>query len=279
MPDDDSNENSDVQVPSEDNLVGTNPGFFIVLGLVQLLAYFFLWVLQPSGEEAIPFVLTIGGVYFLFFVTVLVRAFRTPSLREFLREHWLLVIALLFPFLLSLRFLFRLLLGLAHWYRGLHSFLIARGFHFVLLVAAVLIILFSGVVYRIEHGVNSEFGEYGDSLWWAMATVTTIGYGDVVPITPEGRFFGAGLMLVGIGVFGALTANLSAYFVEASRARRARSGRRVVSSVDIEQELKLDKMDERLDNLERANPLTATPDGISRPAQIPPSTPDTSSKT
>jgi voltage-gated potassium channel len=269
----------DVQMLQEEDLPGPSQGFFIVLGLAQLLAYFFLWVLEPTGDQAIPFFVVIGGVYILFIANFAIRAFRAPSLVEYLRHHWIGAITILFPFVLSLRFVFHLLVALARWYVGLQRFLVARGFHFVLLIAVVLIFLFSGLVYRFEHATNPEFDNYGASLWWAMATVTTIGYGDVVPITFAGRFVGTGLMLVGIGVFGALTANLSAFFVEASRARRARSGRQVASDSDIEQNRRLDRIIERLESLERTGPQPIGPVGNSSSEQSLSPTPDASSKT
>lgn len=270
---------TDTDMQGEADLPGPGQAFFIVLGMVQLLTYFFLWVLEPRGDEALPFYIVIGAIYFLFFANFVLRAFRAPSFFGYLSRNWLGVITILVPFLLSLRFLFHMLVALARWYRGLHRFLIARGFHFVLLVAVVLIILFSGVVYRLEHGANPEFSSYGASLWWAMATVTTIGYGDVVPVTSAGRFVGVGLMLVGIGVFGALTANLSAYFVEASRARRARLGLEPPPDTDTAQNRELNKIVERLEHLERANGQATPPGGSSHPAQTPSSTADTTSKT
>jgi voltage-gated potassium channel Kch len=56
----------------------------------------------------------------------------------------------------------------------------------------------------------------GDALWWAIVTVTTVGYGDVSPATAEGRLIAVALMLIGIGVISALTATIASFFVEDS---------------------------------------------------------------
>ena len=54
----------------------------------------------------------------------------------------------------------------------------------------------------------------GEGLWWALVTLTTVGYGDITPVTLAGRITGAALMLSGIAVLGFITANVAAYFVE-----------------------------------------------------------------
>lgn len=64
-------------------------------------------------------------------------------------------------------------------------------------------------------------GSLGDSFWWAMQTVTTVGYGDVVPDNTTGRIIGAILMLNGIALIGIVTAVVTATLVEQARRRRS----------------------------------------------------------
>ena len=54
---------------------------------------------------------------------------------------------------------------------------------------------------------------FGDALWWAATTVTTVGYGDRFPITAEGRVIAIALMVVGIAMVGAVTASIAAWMV------------------------------------------------------------------
>jgi voltage-gated potassium channel len=54
----------------------------------------------------------------------------------------------------------------------------------------------------------------GDALWWAMATVTTVGYGDRYPVTTQGRFIAAALMMTGIALLGVITAAIASWFVQ-----------------------------------------------------------------
>lgn len=65
----------------------------------------------------------------------------------------------------------------------------------------VLLISVSSGIYLIEHEVQPHaFGTIPDAMWWAMATLTTVGYGDVTPITPLGKFFGGCVTLIGMGM-------------------------------------------------------------------------------
>jgi voltage-gated potassium channel len=66
-------------------------------------------------------------------------------------------------------------------------------------------------------------GSLGDSLWWAMQTVTTVGYGDVVPENTVGRIIGAVLMLNGVALISVVTAGVTAMLVEQARRRKAKT--------------------------------------------------------
>ena len=82
-------------------------------------------------------------------------------------------------------------------------------------VAAVAIgVVFVGslVAYYAEHPVNSEFATFGDALWWGIVTLTTVGYGDIVPKTPTGRWAAVIIMVTGIAVLGVLAGALSSFF-------------------------------------------------------------------
>lgn len=55
---------------------------------------------------------------------------------------------------------------------------------------------------------------FGDALWWAVVTITTVGYGDLSPVTIEGRMIAVALMIGGIGLLGVVTATLASWIVE-----------------------------------------------------------------
>ncbi len=79
------------------------------------------------------------------------------------------------------------------------------------LFISFLIMLFSGF---IISGIGPAFETPLDGIWWAWVTITTVGYGDLVPSTTTGRLFGAFLILMGIGLFSMLTASFSVFFIE-----------------------------------------------------------------
>jgi voltage-gated potassium channel len=64
-----------------------------------------------------------------------------------------------------------------------------------------------------QDATGASITTFGDALWWASATVATVGYGDRYPVTGEGRVIAVGLMLVGIAALGAVTASLATWMV------------------------------------------------------------------
>lgn len=82
--------------------------------------------------------------------------------------------------------------------------------------STALIITISGLAVLDAERASPEANieTWQDSLWWAVVTVTTVGYGDFYPVTTEGRLFALGLMLCGLGLLGIVTANLSSWLLE-----------------------------------------------------------------
>ncbi len=82
-------------------------------------------------------------------------------------------------------------------------------------VLLMLLILASTVIYYAENEVQPEaFSSVPASMWWTVATLTTVGYGDVYPITPLGKVMGSIISILGIGMFALPTGILGAGFVE-----------------------------------------------------------------
>jgi len=110
------------------------------------------------------------------------------------------------------------------------------------LMVSFLIIMIAG--YLIA-GMDPNIKSPADGIWWAWVTVTTVGYGDIVPTSTEGRLFGGLLILMGIGLFSMITAAFSAFFI-ANRSEL----------IDEEQEhfkaltQQLKQLNQRLDRLE-----------------------------
>ena len=80
---------------------------------------------------------------------------------------------------------------------------------------SIILVLASLLIYYAEHDAQPEqFENAFSGLWWAVATLTTVGYGDIYPITPIGRFLGAIIAILGIGMVAVPTSILSAGFME-----------------------------------------------------------------
>ena len=79
-------------------------------------------------------------------------------------------------------------------------------------VAIGIVILGSLVAYHAEHPVNSEFATVGDAFWWGIVTLTTVGYGDIVPKTATGRWAAVVIMITGVAVLGVLADSLASFF-------------------------------------------------------------------
>ncbi|MFD7134839.1 potassium channel family protein [Streptomyces sp. NPDC059894] len=70
-------------------------------------------------------------------------------------------------------------------------------------------------VYDQERGApGTQMHTFGDALWWACATLTTVGYGDVVPVTARGRVIAVGLMMCGLALLGAVTGSFSSWLLQ-----------------------------------------------------------------
>jgi voltage-gated potassium channel len=93
-----------------------------------------------------------------------------------------------------------------------------RSFHYVALATVVVLSLGAIGIFAVERGENRSIQSLGDAFWWAIVTTTTVGYGDVSPVTPEGRLIAVGLMIVGIGFIGVFTATITSFFADQSRA-------------------------------------------------------------
>jgi voltage-gated potassium channel len=82
----------------------------------------------------------------------------------------------------------------------------------VALVAGGVVVIGSLVAYHAEHPVNPEFATVGDAIWWGIVTITTVGYGDIVPKTATGRWAAVTIMITGIAVLGLLAGSLASFF-------------------------------------------------------------------
>jgi voltage-gated potassium channel len=102
--------------------------------------------------------------------------------------------------------------------RTLTAFLVQRRaqstFFATLMVCLLLIVLASSAVVQFETSQAANIKTADDALWWAIVTITTVGYGDRFPVSPEGRAIGALLMTAGVGLFGTFSGLVASWFLQ-----------------------------------------------------------------
>jgi voltage-gated potassium channel len=85
---------------------------------------------------------------------------------------------------------------------------------FLLVYGIGLVIIAATIVTTVERSPDASIHNFVEALWWAVVTITTVGYGDMVPVSWAGRAIAFILMLGGIAFFSGVTANLASYLVK-----------------------------------------------------------------
>ena len=140
------------------------------------------------------------------------------------------------PFFISLFFaidlrylrLFRVLrlLKLTHYFKSFNIFMTviakeSKSIIAAILVMAVLIVIAASLMYSLENEAQPEvFGSILESIWWAVVTMTTVGYGDVTPVTTLGKIVATFIMLIGVGLVALPAGMLAARFGDELRERK-----------------------------------------------------------
>jgi voltage-gated potassium channel len=164
-----------------------------------------------AGLSAVEFGLT--AIFLFEFGS---RFAAAPNRRAYLSRHWIDLLALI-PSARALRVLRLLrLLRLVRTFSGVYRALMYverivryRGLALLFVAWLGVMVLSSIGFYLAENGLNESIGSPFDALWWGVATLTTVGYGDVYPVTVEGRIAGIVLMVLGISLFAAITATIT----------------------------------------------------------------------
>ena len=196
----------------------------IVLTVATLGALFVEWWFSLQGDVVVYLQWGDNIVCAIFIVEFLVRFRMAPRRLQFVRRNWIDLLGAV-PTVDALRS--ARLVRFARVLRITRFFLVwrrvARRYDFPmpkgvltnlgLSTAAIWLVSAYGF-YHYEKDVNENIHSFGDAAWWSMTTLSTVGYGDLYPTTPEGRAIAVLTMVLGIGLLGAVAATTASTFIE-----------------------------------------------------------------
>ncbi|WP_104180192.1 potassium channel family protein [Arthrobacter sp. B0490] len=210
----------------------------ILAAVLYLAAYSIQVTGDPDPATARLLEGVIWCVWALFLADYLVSLLLAPSRGRWFVRHLHELVILLLPMLRPLRLL-RLIPLLRVLNRTGGDAL--RGHIVLYVISAMAVLGYAGAlaVLDVEQDVpGANILSLPDALWWALTTVTSVGYGDYYPVTGAGRLVAAGLMLGGIGVLSAVTAAFASWLVENVATARA-AGEEAAEAQDTESDARV----------------------------------------
>lgn len=206
--------------------------FILALSILSLVGLALLTVPGIEPEERRIVAYADNAICLLFFTDFLYSLYRAPNRwGYFLRWGWIDLLSSV-PMVDAFRLgrfarIFRILRVL----RGVRAakiiaeFLLARraqsAFLAVSLVSMLLVVVASIAILQFETDAGSNIKTAEDAIWWALTTITTVGYGDRFPVTTEGRAVASVLMVCGVGLFGTLSGFIASWFLKPQDATQA----------------------------------------------------------
>lgn len=187
------------------------------LGFVYLGIYSFEVLATPSGTTFQVINVASQLIFMIFTADVVLRLFLSrrdlvsfAGWIKYLKGNWLGLLALLAPMLRSLAIL-RVLVVL----RGIAPFISSRvskiGFYVGVALPLVIYTASLSVLEAERGNPEANIQDLSDAVWWSLVTVTTVGFGDIYPVTQEGRSVGSFLIFAGIALFSTLTALIASW--------------------------------------------------------------------
>ena len=190
------------------------------------------------------------GLCVVLFVQFALKIRSTKHKRQYFKEDWkgvtIDIIAMLpyelfklgaFGFIRLLR-LVRIFALFGKEKREIYNFIEKTKLNYIILSFGVFVLVSTIIILMLESSPGTEITTPLDALWYVMATITTVGYGDYTPLTYDGKVFGIMLMVVGVVFFSLLTASLSSWFLRGIESEEEELKNKIGSMENSMNELK-----------------------------------------
>ncbi len=193
-------------------------GFYyeMIIGILALVAFInaFKCIDFPGYVFEHPLAFWFNQLVLLIFTfDYIFRLIVAEDKKNFFKKNLLLFIAIL-PFspLFRIARLIRIGVYFSQFHKRISRYFISNTLVYSLYSVLILLIGCALLFYHYEKGITVS--TFGDSLWWAIVTATTVGYGDYIPATNIGRIIASVLMMSGVVFFGILTTTFTTYMLE-----------------------------------------------------------------
>jgi Ion transport protein len=209
-------------------------GYEIFIGILSILSIINLVLLYAVQEKSLDTVLEVMNAVFsvIFVADFLYRIVTAPSAGAYFFKHfgWADLLASVpvaqFKILRVFRLIrvYRLLreVGIRTIGRALSKDRAGSSLYILLLMGILVLEFGSLAMLRVEQGARgANITTASDAIWYTIVTISTVGYGDQYPVTDAGRFIGAGIIVVGVGIFGTFTGYLANFFLSPQKKEPA----------------------------------------------------------
>lgn len=235
----------------------TRETFLIGATLLFTGAYSWQIIAQPTGLLDVIINIIMYLTWFIFALDYGYGFKQAENKRKWFIRHIPELLILIVPAIRSLR-LIRFLGLIAIFQRIAGNNIRGKVIGYIISLSLILIYLISLAVLDAERGQpNASIQNFGDALWWSFATMTTVGYGDLAPVTIQGRIIAIALMIGGIGLLGIITATLASWLMEQIEEASVKE--------DISQSKRLESMEQELREIKEIL-LRSQKDGIPKNA-------------
>lgn len=203
--------------------------YFNIMLMAAVVWLIFQWHLEFTNNLSFEDAWMGNFIVWVFFITETTLLYMlVHDKKRYLKHNWMNIFIILsgIPFLLidygpfisvlrAMRLLF--IMGLLiPWLTLSFRFLTDNRLDTTIFTSVVILILAGVFIVELDPNINT----IKDGIWWAWVTISTVGYGDVVPTSTVGRIFGGILILIGMGIFSVITANYAAILIQKEKRER-----------------------------------------------------------